>query len=138
MKIKIQWNTIFPLIVACNVWKHEFKNPRINAICRNHENWCQGIKPYRIFFLIWERSLVFFFLFKEWLSQWFFFFTILVLLVEIMFGKLNGISFALIPIQFYNIGTDGKMCVLINYMIFPLHWQEFIFTILVLMIQMLR
>ena len=52
-----------------------------------------------------------------------FFFTILVLLVEIMFDKLNGISFALIRIQFYNIGIDGKMCVpvLINYMIFPLH-----------------
>jgi hypothetical protein len=35
---------MFPLIVACNVWNHEFKNPWINAFCRNHENWCQQIK----------------------------------------------------------------------------------------------
>jgi hypothetical protein len=34
------------------------------------------------------------------------------LLVKIMLNKLNGISFALIHIQFYNIGTDGENVVL--------------------------
>jgi len=36
-------NTISPLIVACNVWNQEFKNPWINTFCRNHGNWCQGL-----------------------------------------------------------------------------------------------
>ena len=43
-EIKIQQNTIFPLIVACKVWNHEIKNPWIDAFYRNHENWCQQIK----------------------------------------------------------------------------------------------
>jgi hypothetical protein len=38
--IKNQRNTIFSLIVSCNVWNHEFKNSKITAFCRNHENLC--------------------------------------------------------------------------------------------------
>jgi hypothetical protein len=37
-------NAIFTLIVACSVWNQEFKNPRINAFYRNHDNCCLQIK----------------------------------------------------------------------------------------------
>jgi hypothetical protein len=57
---KIQRNTIFPFIVVCSVWNHKFKNPWINAFCRNHENWCQRIKVLsqylNIFVLIAEKQ----------------------------------------------------------------------------------
>jgi len=46
MKIKILRNTILPLIVVCSVWNQEFKNPWINAFCKNHGNWCQRMKVF--------------------------------------------------------------------------------------------
>ena len=62
-KNKIQRNTIFSLIFACNIWNHEFKNPWINALCRNHGNCCKWQKYFHssiIIFVVnilWSMSL---------------------------------------------------------------------------------
>ena len=60
MKIKTPQNTIFPLIVASNIWNYKFKNPRINAFCRNHENRCQRIKvPSQYMLKLWSLKDLF-------------------------------------------------------------------------------
>ena len=46
------------MVVTCNISNHEFKNPWINAFCRNHENWGQQIKRLSQYFFILKVFLL--------------------------------------------------------------------------------